>query len=318
MHSMNIAGVDLNLLVVFEALYEERSVSVAASRVGLSQPAMSHALGRLRELLGDRLFVPSNRKMLPTPCAIEMSSGVTSGLRKLRAALGEGSDFSPATSRRVFHVGMTDFAQLFFLPPLLQSLHTIAPQVVIGTQSHNRAFVIPEEELRTGKLDLAVGFFPEAGLVGERVHSELVGYESNVCIARRGNPLVRGRLTIDKFAKAKHVAVFSEYDAPGLIDKALEPTGHTRNLACTVPSFLAVPELVATSNLFAVLPRSLAERSARTLPLELRELPIALPEFPIRVAWHERSRHDSGHKWFRELLRDLSRQSTGIRSDSLN
>src|ERR1051326_5333442 len=193
---MNISAVNLNLLLAFEALLEERNVSRAASRIGLSQPAMSNALARLRQVFGDPLFTRTARGISATARALELAAPVRSGLAQLRNALEVRPHFDPGVSTRSFRVVMTDYAELVFAPPLMRRLEKSAPSVQVVIRRVERIFVPPESELRKGQFDLAVGFFPEASGLDPRTRLQDLFSEDNVCIMRRGHPLLTRRPTL--------------------------------------------------------------------------------------------------------------------------
>jgi DNA-binding transcriptional LysR family regulator len=221
---VNIASVNLNLLLAFEALLEEQHVGRAATRIGLSQPAMSNALARLREVFGDPLFQRTSRGMKATARALELAGSVRNGLSQLRSAFEERPRFDPAASARSFRIAMTDYAELVLLGPLLRSVMRTSPSVQIVIRRVERIFVPPEAYLRPGTFDAAIGFFPEANALDPRTRSLDLFAEENVCIVRRGHPLIRKRFTLREFASAGHVGVFYGDDTVGLVDNIL--AGH--------------------------------------------------------------------------------------------
>ena len=211
---MNIAATDLNLLVAFEALLEEHSVSRAAARVGLSQPAMSSALGRLRGLFSDKLFVRTGRGVDPTPRALELAGPVRAGLEQLRRALEGEAQFDPSSSTRTFRLAMTDYAEWLLLAPLMQSLDRNAPGIQLHVRRLDRLFQTPDAELRAGVIDLAIGFFGDARTMQEGALAETLFEEENVVISRRGR---KGAMTLDAFTAARHAAIIYRSEPWGLI-----------------------------------------------------------------------------------------------------
>jgi len=301
---VNIASVNLNLLLAFEALLEERSVSRAAARIGLSQPAMSNALSRLREVFADRLFVRTKRGMMATPRALELAGPVRAGLAQLRAALAERTPFDPAASTRSFRIAMSDYAEFLLLGPLLHNLERDAPAVQVVVRRPERIFLPPEESLRDGTLDAAIGFFPEESALEPGTRSQELFVEDNVCIARRGHPLLRKPFTLRQFASAKHVAIFYRPDTRGFIDDILAGHGLRRRLQAATPHFLVIPYAVSACDLIAVVPAGLASRYRKFLPIEVRKVPLRMPRFHMRLLWHERGTDDPAHQWFRaEILK---------------
>jgi DNA-binding transcriptional LysR family regulator len=299
---VNITAVNLNLLVVFEALYEERSVSRAAARVGLSQPALSNALARLRDTFDDSLFTRTRRGMAPTPRAVELAAPVRAGLAQLRAAVAGPPAFDPASSARTFRVACTDYAEMLFAGPLLARVHRAAPEVQIVIRRLDRIFAAPEADLRAGAVDAAIGFFQDASALEPSTRVRELFAEENVCIARRGHPLLRSRLTAQRFAEAPQAGIFYQAETRGMVDNVLAAEGLRRRLQATTPHFLAAPHLVASSDVLACVPAGLAARFRRWLPIEVRKLPVALPPFHMRLAWHATTDDDTAQQWFRAQI----------------
>ena len=306
---MNITAVNLNLLLAFEALLEEQNVSRAAARIGLSQPAMSNALARLRDVFGDPLFHRTSRGMKATARALELAGPVRSGLAHLRSAFTERPPFDPTASTRSFRIAMTDYAELVLLAPLLRRVAQSAPAARIVVRRVERIFVPPEVELRAGAFDAAVGFFPDAKALDPRTRSLDLFAEENVCIARKGHPLLRRRFTLAEFAAAGHVGVFYRDDTVGLVDNILAGHGLRRRLRATTPHFLSAVAVVAGSDLIAVVPAGLAARYRKLLGLEIRRIPIRLPTFHMRLLWYEPSAEDPAQQWLRAEIAAVGQAS---------
>ena len=299
---MNIASVDLNLLVAFEALLDERNVTRAAALVGLSQPGFSNALTRLRALFGDPLFTRGIRGMTPTPRALQLAGPVRGALAQLRSAFAGPRGFDPSISARSFRLATMDYAELLLLGPVLRRIQHVAPRIQLLVRRLDRLFLAPEDDLRAGAIDAAVGFFADASAVepGTHLHDLLV--EPNVCIARKGHPLFRRKFTPEAFAAAAQLGVFYRFESRGLIDNILAGSGLGRHLQATAPHFLTIPYLVAETDLIACVPAGLARRFRRSLPLDVRPLPIPVTPFHLRLVWHERSHQDPAQQWFRRLI----------------
>ncbi|HYH38748.1 MAG TPA: LysR family transcriptional regulator [Azospirillum sp.] len=296
MREVNLAGIDLNLLVALDALLAERSVTRAADRVGLSQPAMSRVLGRLRALFGDRLLVRSSAGLIPTPRAEALAP-------RLRAVLAEVGrivqppGFDPATVRGTARLAMPDYLGLLVLPALLHRLEREAPGLDI-VLAPPRAGTLAE--LEAGDLDLAVGNFPQvpAGFFGRTVMTD--GF---ACLARRGHPALAEPLTPERFAGLRHALITIRDDrSPGAVDEALARRGLTRRIALRVPNFLAAPLIVAETDLILTLPRRLAHWLAGRADVQVVEPPLELGTFAITQLWHERRRDDPEHAWLRATL----------------
>jgi DNA-binding transcriptional LysR family regulator len=309
---VNINSINLNLLLVFEALLEEKNVSRAAARIGLSQPAASNALTRLRELFGDPLFQRTSRGMRPTARAIELAGPLHAGLSQLRSALSERPRFDPSASNRAFRIAMTDYAELTVLGPLLRRIACAAPSVQIVVRRVNRIFVAPETELRDGVFDAAIGFYPDPKALDPSTRSLALFAEQNVCIARKGHPLMQKRLTLKDFAAANHVGVFYRDETVGLIDNILAGYGLRRKLLATTPHFLSAIHTVANSDLIAIVPAGLAARFQRDVGLEIRRSPIRLPTFHTRLLWHVSSSEDPAGKWLRSEIAECFSRLRGV------
>lgn len=299
---MNLQTVDLNLLVVFEAMMDERSVSLAAKRVGLSQPALSNALARLRRTFDDPLFVRGPRGMMPTPFAQSLITPVRAALTQLRVALEPQAAFSPTHSERVFRVLTSDYAEITLLAALAGKLRSAAPAVQIRSHRAPSVFEPPSAHALAESYELAIGFFPDALTLKPGMHSELLWEENNVCIASAKHPAIRGRLTLRQYAEAAHVAVFYKATGAGIIDTLLAQKGHVRRTTVTVPHFTSVPFIVAGSDLIATVPERLARRFKQQLRLQVLPAPLAIPPFRLTMLWHERFTSDPAHRWLREII----------------
>ena len=299
---MNINSVNLNLMLAFEALLDEKNVSRAAARTGLSQPAMSNALARLRELFGDPLFRRTSRGMRATPRALELAGPVRAGLSQLRTAFAERPGFDPAASNRSFRIAMTDYAELMALGPLLRRLSRIAPAIQIVVLRVNRIFVAPEAELREGVFDLAIGFYPDPKSLDPRTGSPTLSAEQNVCIARKGHPLLQKRFTLREFAAANHIGVFYRDETVGLVDNILAEYGLCRRLVATTPHFLTAVHVVANSDLIATVPAGLAAHFRHDAGLEVRRSPLGLPTFYTRLLWSGHRSEDPALMWLRSEI----------------
>ncbi len=299
---MNINNVNLNLMVAFEALLEEKNVSRAAARTGLSQPAMSNALARLRELFSDPLFRRTSRGMRATPRALDLAGPVRAGLSELRSAFAERPGFDPTASNRSFRIAMTDYAELMTIGPLLRRISLTAPSIQLLALRVDRIFVPPEAELREGVFDVAIGFYPDPKSLDPRTGSLNLFAEQNVCIARKGHPLMKKRFTLREFAAANHVGVFYRDETVGLVDNILSGYGLRRQLRATTPHFLTAVQVVANSDLIATVPAGLAAHFRRDAGLEVRRSPLRLPTFYTRLLWSAHSSEDPALMWLRTQI----------------
>jgi DNA-binding transcriptional LysR family regulator len=298
---MNLAGADLNLLVTFDALLAERSVTRAAERVGLSQSAMSNALRRLRAWLDDPVLVRTRDGMAPTRRALQLVDPIHEALAQVDRALASGRGFEPRTSRHTFRIATADVVEFMLLPRLLPRLAAEAPGISIEVSKLHGGF--PAEELRAGRLDLAIGTY---GDTVEPFRSQPMFEERFVCAVRKGHPAVRRRLTLARFVALGHVLVAPHGHPGGIVDRLLAERGLARRVVTTTPHFLIAPILVAHSDLVATLPERVARQLASFLPLAIHAPPLDVPGFAIHMAWHSRTADDPPHRWLRAVLTELA------------
>lgn len=301
-HLMNLQSLDLNLLVVLEALVEERNVTRAARRIGLSQPAMSNALARLRRTFDDPLLVRTAQGMTPTPVAQALIVPVRQALTQLRAALEEKSVFDPTTATRTFHLLANDYAEITLVTPLLQTLRAEVGALRLHIQRPRGVFEPPSVSALAESHDLAVGFYPDALALDARLHSALLWEEQNLCIVSAKHPTIQGRLSLKQFAEAEHVALFYKPQGPGVVDTLLAQKGYTRKIAVQSPHFTSLPFLVAGTNLIATVPERLGRQFARQVRLQVLPTPLDLPPFRLSLLWHQRHHSDPAHQWLRQAF----------------
>ena len=294
---MELEEIDLNLLVVFKQLLVEKSVSKVADNLGLTQPAVSNALARLRKLLGDELFTRTPKGMEPTPYAEQLAESVAYALGMIHSALNQRSDFDPATSRRAFTVGMSDIGEIYFLPRIVDALVHVAPNVSVSTVRN--ASVNLRDEMEAAKVDLAIGLLPQlkAGFFQRRLLNTRY-----VCLMRKGHKLDKRRITLQEFCAVEHVAVVSEGTGHGQADEVMRRSGVQRRVRLTVPHFTAVAHIVQTTELLATVPQPLAERIAEPFGLAYVTHPADLPAVPINLFWHARVHKDPANVWLRNFI----------------
>lgn len=297
---MDIRNVDLNLLVALDALLAERSVSRAAVRLRLSQPATSALLARLRALFGDPLLLRSARGMLPTPRALELLGPVKQVLDEIDAIVQPRTAFDPATAVHTFTLSASDYVEYALLPTLVDFLERRAPGVRLEVRPLDLESVA--RQMETGEVDLCV-----TGLLNAPpgLHQRTLYAERMVCVVRLKHGGVGARLTLDKFCSLEHILVSvrgSGFSAR--IDDALAKLGRTRHARLSVPHFLLVPEIVARSDMISALPERLARGYARKL--RILELPLDIGVFTVGQIWHERSEREPAQLWLREVLLELA------------
>ncbi len=294
----SLENVDLNLLRVFLAIVEEQSLTRAGERLSLSQPAMSYSLGRLRALFDDPLFVRTRHGMQPTPIAQELSVIVARALDTVREALRYAERFDPQVSTRSFRLSLSDAGEMAYLPSICEEIKRLAPRIKVSVEP--RPVEQIEEALRSRKLDFAIGNLPE---LTPRTRHQVLFEESYVCMRRKRSGAPRNaKLSLAEFTKASHVLVRSVEHSHHALDDALRSKGGVRDIGLEVPHFVALPGVLAVTDLIATLPRRLAEIFARGGVFEILELPVRIPTAEVTMHWHEHFHEDEGIAWMRELL----------------
>lgn len=288
---MNIYSFDLNLLRVLDALLHERNVSRAAQRLALSQPAVSNALGRLRELLDDPLLVRVGRTMQPTPRALSLETPIRDALRQIEHTLNAGDCFDPATSRQRFVIAVTDYVELICMPPLMARLAEVAPGIRLAIR--HLTPTLPAEALDNGEIDLAVGRFLD---IPARFHSRCWTSETLQVALRKRHPHASERLELDDFLRLRHLWVHGG-QTRGMVDQWLEEQGLKREVVYTTPNYLQAAHIVASSDLAAVLPAQLAQQFAKLLPLQLFDLPFDLGSFQLDIISVAQRERDAALQW---------------------
>jgi len=291
---MNVQDVDLNLLRVFDAVLNERGVTPAATRLGLTQPAVSNALARLRAVFGDALFVRTPGGMDATPFARQLAEPVRQALALLESALAHGPGFDPASSTRAFRFYMSDLGQIEFLPPLIERVQGAAP----GVRLEAAALDVEDigAALAAGALDLAVGFLP--GLVAPVGRTPLFR-DPYVCLMRADHKIKV--LTKKAFLDALHVLV-TYRGGHRVIEEALDRAGLSRHIALRVPHFTVVPMVLERTDLILTLPARVGRVYEKRGNFKTLPVPVPIPPAEVAVHWHERFEADAGNRWLREQI----------------
>jgi DNA-binding transcriptional LysR family regulator len=317
-----LASIDMNLLRVLDVLMQERKVAPAAARLGLSQPAVSNALARLRVALGDELLTRSPQGMQPTAYALAVHATLAPSLAAIDTSLKNKNAFNPLTAQWSVRLAMTDIGEIVFLPPLLAHLRRAAPGLTISTVQSAPAGL--NAAMAEGTIDLALGWLPD---VPQGFYQRRLFKQRYVCLMRSGHPLTKAKLTVEQFLNAEHVAIdaqgtgHAKADArlqalsskPKRLAKAAAGAGNDtavanaatalqRTVAVRVPSFLSVPYLLATSDLIATVPERLAQQACKPFGLVALKHPVAVPEFEVKMFWHRRVHQDAANQWLREWL----------------
>lgn len=300
---MDFHGIDLNLLVAFNALFDERNVTRAASRVGVSQPAMSAALARLRKLFGDPLFQRGAEGLHPTARANELAGSVASALQQLESALITRPAFKPDTVSQTFRLGLSDYAAYVLLPSLSKALAQQAPGVTLQVLAVTRRDGVIDL-LDAGKIDTAIGVPPTTQ--HSRILSRPLLQDRFVTLLRRGHPLAKQEMDIDSFLALKHILVSPEGDGYGVVDQALAQQGLQRTRALVLPQMFVAPEVVAATDMAATVMERVARNCSSRDKLQLYTPPLELPIIPFDLIWHRRNDNSAAQWWLRALIDSLA------------
>lgn len=313
-----LARFDLNLLVAFDALARTRSVTLAARQLGLTQSALSHALRRLRNVLGDPLLVRGRGGMVLTPRAEALVVPLRGGLNTLGRALTEPPNWTPRTAQRAFCLATPDLFDVLVVPGLLARVRREAPGVDISLITADERKL--PDQLEGGEVDVAI--MPQfddldsdspssTGLV-----RKLLFRDRHTCLLRKGHPVLRsraadsGKLSLEAYAGLSHVLVSPLGSGPGLIDRALAKHGLRRRVALRIPHFYSALAIVASCDLILTAPTGLA-RVAEGTGIRTLEPPLRVPNHRVNLVWHERMTQDPGHSWLRGLVGEVSRDALG-------
>jgi DNA-binding transcriptional LysR family regulator len=309
MHRMHTGNLDLNLLRVFDAIFSERNVTRAARRVFLSQPATSHALARLREEVGDPLFMRAGNEMVATKRAIALAPGIRSVLDQLSELLGD-TTFDPKTSTAVFRIGISDLSEYILAPLFTQVLRDEAPQVCLHIKSFDDANC--QAQLGSGALDLVVSVYQAAG---PGIHSRRMGAQNLVGLVRHGHPFTRERPSAPQFKKARLLAFARSDRIEGQLLLALQKAGIAGQVAYSTPHVFAVPRILTNSDLVLIQSVGVASALCAEYPLSPVRIPVRLPPVEPQVTWHERTHRDPAQRWMRERVLEtlLNRREVKLR-----
>jgi DNA-binding transcriptional LysR family regulator len=301
---MSFLTLDLNLLRVFDAVMTEQNLTRAASHLAMTQPAVSNALKRLRDALGDELLIRTAHGVKPTPRAETLWPAVRRALLELEEAVAPSS-FVVAKAHATFRMAMADATAALWLPGLVRSIENEAPGVNVRMVPLTTRE--PRPMLLRGDIDLAIGFFP--GVIAQLsggpdtpIRHEQLYSGKYVCVMRKNHPLAQGELTLDAYCNANHLLVSFSGRARGLVDEALTQLGRERRILLTVNQFFTGGRVVANSNLITVIPRHLIASTGMTGALIAKDLPFSLPDIHIDMLWHERDARNPALKWLRDHL----------------
>jgi LysR family transcriptional regulator, mexEF-oprN operon transcriptional activator len=299
---------DLNLLVAFDALYSERSVTGAAKHVGMGQSGMSHALARLRELFKDPLFARSGSGIVPTAFATQMAEPIRDLLRQAHGLIVNPPRFDTATSEAVFRLAMSDACALVLLPPLIGSVNAVAPGVQVLTESFDRRRV--ETQLIEGAIDVAIGVFPSTV---PRLRSELLFVERHVCLHNPDLIKLRSPISLKDYLAYPHVLMTLAGDAVGVVDPLLSKRGLKRQIIATTPYAYLIPFILQQVKAIAIVPERLVAECSKATKLMMSPPPMRLEGYQVTMVWHPRTDADKGQTWLRDQVRGASKDRDGRR-----
>jgi DNA-binding transcriptional LysR family regulator len=291
--------IDIRLLSVFDEIYKTRSVTAAALALNLGQPAVSIALSKLRQQLGDPLFVRTSSGMEPTPFGEGLVRPVRAVLDALDLVLGHRNEFDPATSRRTFRICMTDISQLVLLPRLWKTLRVSAPGI------HIEIFPLSKDTaqlLETGEADLAMGLMPQ---LDAGFYQQLLFRQSFVCMVGADHPRITDQLSLAQFEAEDHVVVSSSGSAPLVLDREIARLGIKRRIALQIPNFLGAAFVVEHTDHIITIPKRLGDMLQGRGSFRIFPVPFELPDYEVKQHWHERYHHDPGSRWLRGVISGL-------------
>jgi DNA-binding transcriptional LysR family regulator len=301
-----LAQIDLNLLLtVFRALDETRSVTRAAKALGVSQPAMSHALGRLRSAMKDPMFVHTPKGMVLTPRAEAFAPMVQEVLARLEREVLDGGVFQPARLARTFRIRTTDLMEALLAPALLEQLQAMAPESSLSFVSTELS--LPKEALASGACDLAIaGAFRE---VPDGFYQQRLFVDRFRCAVRAGHPRLGGRrrVTLDAYCREAHVLIAPGGELRGVVDRALARVGRTRRVALGASGFVAGAFIAARTDCVITAPGRLLALVSAAVPLRCFDPPLALADVKVVQVWHARNHQDPAHRWLRDRVTEILR-----------
>jgi DNA-binding transcriptional LysR family regulator len=313
MNEIDLSRADLNLLVLFEVVREQRHVGRAAEVLNLSQSAVSHGLSRLRRLLNDPLFLKTPKGVVPTARALELAEPIADILARIKGVVATAEPFNAAKSRRRFTIGAPDGSSAVLLPPLLKRLQRVAPGVDLSVRQ-----LLPPQEARPGEAPWEYALRDvEARVIDVAIvpldaiparFAEVPLYREDFVIATRAGHPFAGAPTLDNYCRMHHLVVSLARDDHGFVDDALATHGRSRRVTLAVPNFMLALALVAETDLVAALPRRLAATHARRFRLEISEVPLPLRDFQIRAVTTKSAMADTGIAWLVDLLKGAAKR----------
>lgn len=297
---MNISAIDLNLLVAFHAMLEHRNVTRAGEAIGLSQPAMSSAVRRLRLLFEDPLFIRAGLEMKPTPRALQLDMAIRQVIQTVQSEILQPARFDARSSTRTFTLLMPDIAEANFLPRLLALLAQEAPHLKMRTLAMQRHAAA--ESLESGTADLAIGYFPDLKKVG--FYQQQLIRSPHVTLVRKNHPDMGERMSLEQFMAASHVVVKPQ-GREHVFEKHLQQQGIQRRVVLEISNFLSLLPIIESSDLVATVPQDLADFCEQHGQVRAMATPVKAPVIDVQLHWHQRLQKDPGHAWLRSAIHRL-------------
>ena len=298
---MHLNRVDLNLLVVLDAIYTEGGITKAARKLHLTQPAISHALSRLREMFGDQLFERQGQAMAPTPLARGIIEPVRRSLRSLEITLNQVAKFDPASSRIKFTIGVRDVLEATLLPALMQRVEKQSPHIEIAAVRADRREL--ESELAMGSLDAAIDVLLLP--LSENIRHTPIGMDPLVVVARKGHPSVGKKLDLQTYLKQEHILASSRRSGPGMEDMELARQGHQRNIRLRCQHYFAACSVVSKTDLILTMPETYARIASEQFNNQILPFPLALPAMDAHLYWHANVEEEPANAWLRQQVMEV-------------
>ncbi len=297
MKTIHLKNIDLNLLLIFDCIYREESITEAGERLGRTQSAVSHALERLRNLFDDPLFVRTANRMRPTPRAHQLAGPIQMALKNIQDVLIQPAEFSPEKLERTFAISMSDYCETVILPPLMKQLSQHAPNVRLEVLAP--ATTDPQQGLESGAFDLIIGNKD----LSTGIYQQKLFDDEFVCMVSKGHETVREELTLEDYLIHSHI-IFAPSGKKDRLEKSLRKQGIKRQVALQVPHILVIPQILKDTPYLVTLPRKLAEALDVTF-LKMLKPPMEMPEIPVMQYWHEALNNDPAHQWLRKTVHSI-------------
>lgn len=293
----NISRIDLNLFVVLDAIYTEGSITRASEALALTQPAVSHALGRLRALVDDPLFVRKGHTMVPTPVARELIGPVRRAIGEIEGSLSQLAAFDPLTSQREFTIGMRSIVESTAVPALIRQIGSAAPGIQVSAVHHNRADF--QSDLTSGALAAAIDILLP---LTHNIHNQRLAGGAMVVVARKDHPVVQGHISLETYLAQEHVLASSRRTGPGIEDIELSRLGFQRRIKLRCQHYWTACKVVSASDLLFTMPERYARSTNAALGNQLVPFPIEVSAHDIFLYWHASTEHDQANRWLRDQL----------------